>query len=427
MQSFPFEYHERPIQISPSPDFINNPPYSSSFCYGQFSSILSLRAAASASTPSVSSIDTPVHEGERLTVHPIIADESSHSLLDATSYSYSGQYPPQPQLPPDNFNLPFAALSAKPSSNGVIHGHQALVSAPLHCHRVMSQVFNVRLWVILLAPSTSPIHNRPAHPSLLHRARSETTMTLHYDLTTSTTKTIQTSTTTTTMTVLQSAVPSANVCTVLTRHPAQTCPPRHASQPPPPVQSKLSTDAWQFSNTSSFLSFPSFMTPTTMAPLPAASVPLYHPRPMRPLPEWAKKSSPIPDELTPEVSLNSDPTTMLTHGIFPLPRASGPQLGENWNYEAPVAGATIREMIDSQETSRNDDDEDDFDDDEYYDYSEDTDMEGTEGEFEMENRPTTPEFRTSPSCLTTFYGTLSSAANLGFEASTGVIVRAFYR
>jgi hypothetical protein len=141
--------YERPIQIPSSPDSLNGPtlvsPYSYSAHQDPFS-ILSLRTTASASTPSTSSIDTPVHDS--FSAHPFIADESGHNFQDGTSYSYSGQEAP-PWMPSDVFHcLPFVP-SSKPSSNGAIRAHQAPSSAPLHPHPVMSEVVFHCSWHVI--------------------------------------------------------------------------------------------------------------------------------------------------------------------------------------------------------------------------------------------------------------------------------------
>ncbi|KAI9462295.1 hypothetical protein BJY52DRAFT_1256194, partial [Lactarius psammicola] len=243
-----------------------------------------------------------------------------------------------------------------------------------------------------------------------------------YDLTTSTTKSTQTSTTT--MTVFQTGLASsaANVSAALAPDP---CPPyaptRYAPNHYPVVQSRLTSNGWQPPNTSSHHPFPSYVAP---APLPTSlvpSVPLYHPKPVHPLPEWTKKSSLVLDELFSEESLNTDPSTILAHAVPPLPSATdASSLGEYWNYGAPIASAAIEEIIDPQDSSRNggdddcddcDEDEDDEDDEEY-DNDEDTDM---EGDFEMEvlsgMDPTMPEVHAIPSDRQApFYGPLSSAA-----------------
>jgi hypothetical protein len=135
--------YERPIQIPSSPDPLNQStsvspfsPYLYSAAYQDPTSFLSLRADASASTPSTSSIDTPVYDD--FSAHPIIADGSGHHFLDGTSYPYSGQEAPQ-WMPSDMFHcLPFVP-SSKPSSNGAISAHQAPSLAPLHLHPVMSK------------------------------------------------------------------------------------------------------------------------------------------------------------------------------------------------------------------------------------------------------------------------------------------------
>jgi hypothetical protein len=131
--------YEHPIQIPPSPDPLNNPgPYSA---YQDPFSILSLRAIASNSTPS---IDTPVHD--RFSAHPIIADDSGHNFQGPTPYSYSDQEAPS-WVPSDVFHVSPFVPSSKPSSNGASHVHQA-PSAPssalYHSHPVMSQ-FRVSL------------------------------------------------------------------------------------------------------------------------------------------------------------------------------------------------------------------------------------------------------------------------------------------
>lgn len=136
--------YDCPIQLSSSPDSQNKPTPVSPFAtylYSAYQDPFSIRATASASTPSTSSVDTPVYDG--FTAHPIIADESCHNF-----HLYSGQEAP-PWMPSDiSHCLPFAPPS-KPSSNGVIGGHQALASAPLQLHPVMS-----KLGLVFVAPST---------------------------------------------------------------------------------------------------------------------------------------------------------------------------------------------------------------------------------------------------------------------------------
>ena len=239
-----------------------------------------------------------------------------------------------------------------------------------------------------------------------HHQHSETTMNV-YDFTTST----QTS-----MTVLQTGLASSvNPCAALAPDSyAQT---RYVPHNPPIVRSRLTSNSWQPPNTSSYHPYSSYMAPAPLPISPAPSVPLHHPKPVHPLPEWTKKPSLVLDEFFCEKSLDNDSSAILAHAIPPLP--SGPDassLGEYWDYGPPIANATI----DRQDSSRNDDDEnydDDFDDeedddigdvDEYYD-DEDADM---EEDFEMGEfpgiGPAMPHFHTTPSAP--FYGTLSSAA-----------------
>jgi len=220
-----------------------------------------------------------------------------------------------------------------------------------------------------------------------------------------------TKTTTTTTTVLQSP---ANVCTGLALDPYQTGLPyastRITSQH---TQSRLTSNELHPSSAPSYR--PS--TYVTTAPVPtsrAASVPLYQPKPMRPLPEWTKKSSLMSDEPLPQVSLDSYPETSLAPAVLYPSRASSAfsAVGCQWTYGAPVPSATIEEMVESY---NNNDGDEDIDEDEYYDEGDDdTDMEGTERGFEMGNipgiDPATPEFHISPSDPPAFRGTLSSAA-----------------
>jgi hypothetical protein len=135
-------------------------------------------------------------------------------------------------------------------------------------------------------------------------------------------------------------------------------------------------------------------------------VPLHHPKPVHPLPEWTKKPSLVLDEFFCEGSLNSDSSAILAHAVPPLPNGlDASTLGEYWDYGPPIANATI----DRQDSSRNGDDEDyddEFDDeedddigdvDEYYD-DEDADM---EQDFEMGEfsriDPAMPAFHATPS------------------------------
>jgi hypothetical protein len=242
-----------------------------------------------------------------------------------------------------------------------------------------------------------------------HHQHSETTMNVVYDLTTSS----QTS-----MTVFQTGLASSVNGAALAPDPchsyAQT---RYAPHNPPILRSRLTSNSWQPPNTSSF---PSYVAPAPLPISPAPSVPLHHPKPVHPLPEWTKKPSLVLDEFFCEGSLNSDSSAILAHAVPPLP--NGPDassLGEYWDYGPPIANATI----DRQDSSRNGDDEDyddDFDDeedddigdaDEYYD-DEDADM---EQDFEMGEfsgiDPTMPAFHATPSDRPApFCGTLSSAA-----------------
>jgi hypothetical protein len=236
-------------------------------------------------------------------------------------------------------------------------------------------------------------------------------MTVLYDMAMSTTKTTQTSTTTTT--VLQNGVAFANVRTGLSPDPPQTCPSyastRNTSQPPPFMQSRLTSNELQPQSASPYLPSP-YVTPAPMPALRAASVPLYQPKPTRPLPEWAKSSF-VLDQLLPQISLDPYAPTTLAHAIPSPPRASSTFLAESceWAYGAPVANATIEEMIDPRESSFNNDD-DEYDDGD----DEDTDMEGTERGFEIEKLSgfdmEMPEFHISPADPPAFHGTLSSAA-----------------
>lgn len=235
-------------------------------------------------------------------------------------------------------------------------------------------------------------------------------MNVVYDSTTSTTKSTQTNTTT--MTLLQTGLASsAHAYAALAPDPCPSyAPTRYAPHHYPLVRSRLTSNGWQPPNAPSF---PSYVAPAPPPTSLVAPVPLYHPKPVHPLPEWTKKSFLVPDELFSEESLSTDSSTILAHAVPPLPRGTNASsLGEYWDYGAPIANATIEEMIDPQDSSRNDDDydddydEDDNDDDEEYDDDdEDTDM---EGDFEMEVfsgiDPAMPG-RPAPFC-----GTLASAA-----------------
>ncbi|KAI9444943.1 hypothetical protein H4582DRAFT_866399 [Lactarius indigo] len=411
--------------------------------------IYSLRATAEASTPSTSSIDTPVQDRFVVQPTPITADESCQG------YSYSGQAAPpcqcMPSDPLDSF--PWASSSSKPCLNGegAICGYQAPPSALLNPHRVMcqhSQHPSLAYSTInppvqpcpcssgppVFIPSACPAHSltlaQASHvylppPLMQHHRHTETAMNVNvvYDLTTSTTKSIQTSTTT--MTVLQTGLPSsANAPAALAPNP---CPPyaptRYAPHQYPLVRSRLTSNGWQPPNT--YL-FPSYVAPVPLPTPPVPSVPLYHPKPVHPLPEWTKKSSLVLDELFSEESFNTDSSTILAHAVSPLPSGGdAPSLGEYWSYGAPVASAAIEEMIDPQDGSRNGDDDDDDDDCDDYDEDDDDDIgdndddeyddDEMEDDFEMEVLsgvdPTMPQFHPTPSNRQApFCGTLSSAA-----------------
>ena len=248
-------------------------------------------------------------------------------------------------------------------------------------------------------------------PLVQHHRHSESIMTVVYDTEMSATKTTQTSTTTT---VLQSGV-SPNVSTGLALDPYQTGL-SHAStritQHPPFAQSRLTSNELHPPSATSYNPFSYVTTPPPVITSRAASVPLYQPKPMRPLPEWTKKSSFSSDELLPQVALDSYPETSISPS-----RASSAFSAEScqWAYGAPVPSAIIEEMVESYSNDDGDDGDEDIDDDEYDDdEDDDTDMEGTERGFEMENipgiDPATPEFHISPSDPPAFRGTLSSAA-----------------
>jgi hypothetical protein len=249
-------------------------------------------------------------------------------------------------------------------------------------------------------------------------------MTLHYDMTTSTTRTTQASTTTTT--VRRSQVASANVYAepVLDPHQAypscaSTC---NASQRPSFAQHRFISNGLQPQAAPSHHPFP-YVTPAPVPTFRAASVPLYQPKPTRPLPEWTRRSSLVSDQLVQQLS-PSHPTT-LAHAVPSPPRAST-TFSENceWAYGPSVASATIEEILDPQHISFHDhdgfDDDgdggeyDDEEDDDGDDDDQDTDMEGTECGFEIEKLSgfdmATPEFQMTPSDPPAFRGTLSSAA-----------------
>jgi hypothetical protein len=449
--------YDHPIQIPPSPDPLNKPGTYST--YQDPFEILSLRATASNSTPS---IDTPVHNG--FAAHPIIADDSGHNFQGRTPYSYSGQEVPS-WMPSDVFHLPPFVPSSKPSSNGAISAHQA-PSAPSsalhHSHPVMSksgrvslilgtQLIDLVLGHHLQHPSLVPTsysdHSHvpssgvpifpasgchahatsfPPHvyPTSLvqHHQHSESSMTFHYDMTTSTTRTTQASTTTTT--VHRSQVASANVCPEPVLDPHQAYPSCasicNASQRPSFAQHRFISNGLQPQAAPSHHSFP-YVTSAPVPTLRAASVPLYQPKPTRPLPEWTRRSSLVSDQLVQQVS-PSHPTTV-AHAVPSPPRASTTfSEGCGWVYGPSVASATIEEILDPQDISFNDDDrfDDDGDDGEYDDEEDDddddqdTDMDGTECGFEMEKFSgfdmATPEFQMTPSDPPAFRRTLSSAA-----------------
>ena len=248
-------------------------------------------------------------------------------------------------------------------------------------------------------------------------------MNVVYDLTTATHQTSST-----TMTVLQTRLASSvNACAALAPDPRHSYAPTHyIPHNPPPVRSRLTSNGWQPPNTSSCHPFPSYVAP---APLPTSyvpSVPLYHPKPVHPLPEWTKKSSFVLEELFCEESLNTDSSAMVAHAVPPLPKGTdASSLGEYWNYGPPIPNAVIEQIIDPPHSTRNGDDDDyddDFDDedddnngdnyDDKYDDDEDADM---EGDFEMEAHsgmdPAMHEFHATPSGYPApFCGTLSSAA-----------------
>ena len=237
-------------------------------------------------------------------------------------------------------------------------------------------------------------------------------MNVVYDLTTST------QTSSTTMTVLQTRLASSiNASAALAPNPCHSyAPSRYAPHNPQLARSRLTSNGWQPPSTSSCNSFPSYMAPAPLRTSSVPSVPLYHPKPVHPLPEWTKKSSLVLDELLFDDVLNTDLSAFPAHTVPPPPRGTdASSLGEYWNYGPPVANATIEQIIEPQDNSRNgDDDDDDFDDeddnyDDEFDDDEDADMEGN---YEIEALdPAMPGFHTTPSDRPApFCGTLSSAA-----------------
>ncbi|KAH9004176.1 hypothetical protein EDB86DRAFT_2887176 [Lactarius hatsudake] len=373
--------------------------------------IYSLRATADTSTPSTSSIDTPVQDRFVVQPTPITADESCQG------YSYSGQAAPpcqcMPSDPLDGF--PWSSSSSKPCLNGegAICGYQAPPSALLNPHRVMSlsPFFRPACFIPCHAHSLTS-HVYPPPPVMQHHRHTEVNVV--YDLTTSTTKSTQTSTTT--MTVLQTGLPSsANASAALAPNPCPLyAPTRYAPHHYPLVRSRLTSNGWQPPNT---YPYPSYVAPAPLPTLPVPSVPLYHPKPVHPLPEWTKKSSLVLDELFSE---ESDSSTILAHDVPPLPSGSD---APSWSYGTPVASAAIEEMVDPQDSNGNGDDDDDCDD---YDEDDDDDIgdndddeeyddDEMEDDFEMEVRsgidPEMPQFSATPSGRQApFCGTLASAA-----------------
>jgi len=379
--------YEPPVPI-PSPISI--------FPFNTNHPIYSLRATTEASTPSTSSIATPVQD--RFVVQPTPCQGFS-------SYSGHAVHPCQciPSDPPSD-PLDCFPFASKPCLNGegAICGYQAPPSALLNPHRVMCQYPQNPSLATCPCSSGPPLFACHAHSLTLAQAshvypphrHSETTMNVLYDLTTSTTKSTQTSTTT--MTVLQAPDPGHS----------------YAPTPhnPPLVRPRLTSNGWQPPNTHPF---PYYVAPAPLPTIPVPPVPLYHPKPVHPLPEWTKKSSLVLDELFCEKSLNTDSSTILAHAVPPLPTGTdASSLGEYWDYGAPIASAIIEQIIDPQDGSRNDDDydyddydEDDDDDDnvEEFDDDEDTDM---EGDFEMDSESWSGIDPTPAP----FFGTLSSAA-----------------
>ena len=100
--------------------------------------IYSLRATADASTPSTSSINTPVQDRFLVQPTPITANESCQS------HTYSGQavHPCQcmPLDPLDCFPLASSSSKPYPNGEGAIRGYQAPPSALLNPHRVMCKL-----------------------------------------------------------------------------------------------------------------------------------------------------------------------------------------------------------------------------------------------------------------------------------------------
>ena len=425
------------------PSFSYDPPIPSPISIFPFNTnhpIYYLRATAESSTPSTSSVATPIQDRFVVQPTPFTADESCQSFS-----SYSGQAVhcmPSDSL--DYFHL--ASSSSKPCLNGegaICGCHQAPPWALPNPHRVMCKLGCCRSWNVInllagpysqhpsLAYSATaqpcpcasgpPVfaHSFPPHvyppppPLVQHHQHSETTTNFVYDSTTSTTQT-----STTTMTVLQTGLSSSvNSCAALAPDHSYA-PTRYTPHNTRLVRSRLSSNSWQPQNTSSCHPFHSYVAPVPPPTSPVPSVPLYQPKPVHPLPEWTKKSSLVLDKLFCEESLNTDSSAILAHAVPPLSRGTdASSFDEYWNYGAPVASATIEQMIDPPDTSHNGDDDDYDDDDEFddddndddeYDDDEDTDM---EGDFEMEvfsgMDPAMPSFHATPA---PFCGTLSSAA-----------------
>ncbi|KAF8272993.1 hypothetical protein EI94DRAFT_112740 [Lactarius quietus] len=332
-----------------------------------------------------------------------------------------------PLDPLDGF--PMASSSSKPYPNGegAISGyHQAPPSALPNPHRVMGQYSQYPSLAFCpshaqpcpcssgppafvprtchsftLAQAQASSHVYPP-PPILHHHRQETTMNVVYDLTTST----QTS-----MTVLQTGFASS-----LAPDPHHSYAPTHyAPHNPPLVRSRLPSNGWQPPNTSSCHPFNSYVAPAPLPTSPVPSVPLFHPKPVHPLPEWTKKSSLVLDEFFCEETPNTDSPAILAQAVAPLPRGTD----EYWNYGPPIANEQIVDPQDSSHHADDDDCDDDFDDeydddDEDYEYDDDdgTDM---EEDFETEAFSGTdsamPEFHATPSDRPApFCGTLLSAA-----------------
>jgi len=415
----PFSYdHSVPSPISILPFNTTHPLYS-------------LRATADASTPSTSSIDTPVQDRFVVQPSPITANESCQSHTYAGQAVHPCQYMPSDPL--DCFSLASSSSKPYPNGDGAIRGYQALPSALLNPHRVMCQYSqHPSLANSTIGPSAQPClcsagppvfvprashahsftlahassHVYPPPPILQHHQHSETTMNVVYDLTTST------QTSSTTMTVLQTGLASSvNASAALAPNPSHSyAPSRYPLHNPPLVRSRLTSNGWQPPDTSCN-SFPSYVAPAPLPTSPVPSVPLFHPKPVHPLPEWTKKPS-LLDELLCDESLNTNFSAFPVHAVPPLPRGTdASSLGEYWNYGPPVANATIEQIIDPQDNSRNgdDDDEDDDFDDEDDNYDDEFDDDDMEGVYEIEALdPAMPEFHAIPS--DPFCGTLSSAA-----------------